>query len=44
MRFAVTNTDSQPFSFTSALHTYFRVMEVSQVSGGDWSARAAYAE
>jgi glucose-6-phosphate 1-epimerase len=32
MRFAVTNTDSQQFSFTAALHTYFRVTDVSQVS------------
>ena len=31
MRFTVTNTDRQPFSFTTALHTYFYVMEVGQV-------------
>ncbi len=30
MRFTVTNTDKQPFSFTAALHTYFRVKEVGQ--------------
>lgn len=30
MRFTVTNTDRQPFSFTAALHTYFRVNEVGQ--------------
>ena len=31
MNFTVMNTDTQPFSFTAALHTYFRVMEVGQV-------------
>lgn len=31
MTLAVTNTDAQPFSFTAALHTYFRVFEVGQV-------------
>lgn len=32
MSLAVTNTDAQPISFTAALHTYFRVTEVSQTS------------
>lgn len=31
MHFTVTNTDVQPFSFTAALHTYFRVTEIGQV-------------
>lgn len=31
MTLAVTNTDAQPFSFTAALHTYFRVSEVGPV-------------
>jgi len=31
MRFAVTNTDSPPFSFTAALHTYFSATDVSRV-------------
>jgi len=30
MSFAVTNNDSNPFSFTSALHTYFRVTDVGK--------------
>jgi len=30
MSLAVTNTDSQPFSFTSALHTYFRVGDIDK--------------
>ncbi|HEX3053909.1 MAG TPA: D-hexose-6-phosphate mutarotase [Aggregatilineaceae bacterium] len=29
--FQVTNTDTQPFEFTAALHTYFRVDDISNV-------------
>lgn len=32
MQFTVTNTDLQSFSFTAALHTYFRVTDVGQVA------------
>lgn len=32
MRLSITNTDSQPFSFTAALHTYLRVQDIEQVS------------
>jgi len=32
MEFAVTNTGSQPFSFTGALHTYLRVTNIDRVT------------
>ena len=32
MEFAVTNTGSQPLSFTGALHTYLRVMNIDRVT------------